>query len=129
MVQANSKDINQTDVTWHCLVRWRNFVGLLLSMNTIALYEKGKIIKNYKRVSEVLNKYFTNLTKSLKLKKCISRKSFLNTSIKKINQSYPKKETFSFREIRATETLEIIKSLPKKRLLCLKISKWELSKT
>ena len=39
------------------------------AMNTIVLYEKGKIIKNYKRVSEVLNKYFTNLTKSLKYKK------------------------------------------------------------
>ena len=54
--------------------------------NTIVLYEKGKIMKNYKRVSEVLNKYFRNLTKSLRLKKCISRKSFLNTSTKKINQ-------------------------------------------
>ena len=85
-------------------------------MNTIALYEKGKIIKNYKRVSEVLNKYFRNLIKSLKLKKkCILRKRFLNTSIKKINQSYPKTETFPFREIRETETLEIIKSLPKKK--------------
>ena len=79
------------------------------AMNTIVLYEKGKIIKNYKIVSEVLNKYFTNLTKSLKLKKCISRKNFLNTSINKINQSYPKTETFSFREIRETDTLEIIK--------------------
>ena len=76
-------------------------------------------------ISEVLNKYFTNLntkfynykyfTKSLKLKKCISRKSFLNTSIKKINQNYPKTETFSFREIRENETLEIIKSLPKNK--------------
>ena len=56
------------------------------AMNTIVLHEKGKVIKNYKRVSEVLNKYFRNLTKSLRLKKCISRKSFLNTSTKKINQ-------------------------------------------
>ena len=39
----------------------------------------------------------------------------MNTSIKKINQSYPKKETFSFHEIRETETLEIIKSLPKNK--------------
>ena len=38
------------------------------AMNTIILYEKGKILKNYKSVSEVLNKYFTNLTKSLKFK-------------------------------------------------------------
>ena len=82
--------------------------------NTIVLYEKGKIIKNYKKVSEVLGRYFPNLTKSLKLKKCTSKKSskFLNTSMKKINQSYPKQETFSFREIRETETLEIMKSLP-----------------
>ena len=80
------------------------------AMNTIALYEKGKIIRNYKRVSEVRNKYFTNLTKSLKPKKCISR-----TAIKKINQNYPKTETFSFREICETETLEIIKSLPKNK--------------
>ena len=85
------------------------------TMNTTVLYEKGKIIQHYKRVSEVLNKYFTNLTKSLKLKKCISRKSFLNASINKINQSYPKTETFSFRETPKTETLEIIKSLPKNK--------------
>ena len=39
----------------------------------------------------------------------------MNTSIKKINQSYPKKETFSFREIREIETLEVIKSLPKNK--------------
>ena len=37
------------------------------AVNTIVLHEKGKIMKNYKKVSEVLNKYFTNLTKSIKL--------------------------------------------------------------
>ena len=37
----------------------------------------------------------------------------MNVSTEKINQSYPKQETFSIREIRETETLEIIKSLPK----------------
>ena len=85
------------------------------AMNTIVLYEKGKIRKNYKRVSEVLNKYFANLTKSLKLKTCPSRKSFLNTSIKKINQTYLKEDTFVFGQIRETETIEIIKSLPKNK--------------
>ena len=39
----------------------------------------------------------------------------MNTSIKKIKQSYPKQETLSFREIRQTETLEIIKSFPKNK--------------
>ena len=86
------------------------FSGKSKAANTIVLYDKGKIIKNYKKVSIAFNKYFTNMTKSLKLKKCKLRKSYLNTSIKKTNQSYPKQETFSFREIRETETLEIIKS-------------------
>ena len=36
-------------------------------------------------------------------------------NLKKINQCYPKQETSSFREIRETETLEIIKSLPKNK--------------
>ena len=84
-------------------------------MNTIVVYEKGKMIKNYKSVSEVLNKYLTNLKKYFKLKKCTSRKSFLNRSIKKINQSYHKQDTFSSREIQETETLEIIKSLLKNK--------------
>ena len=92
------------------------------AMNTIVLYEKGKIIKNCKKVSKVLNKQFTNLTNSLKLKKCKSRKSYLNESIKIIKQSYPKQETFSIREIRETETLEIIKVYVNIKLLCLKIS-------
>ena len=83
------------------------------AMNTIVLYEKAKTIKSYKKVSEVLNKYFANMTKFYKLIKCTSRKSFLNTSIKKIKQTYPKQGTFSFHKIRETETLEIIKSLPK----------------
>ena len=45
---------------------------------------------------------------------------FLNTSIKKINQSYPKQENFSFREIRESETLEVIKSLPKNKTTAFK---------
>ena len=85
-------------------------------MDITVLYEKGKIIKNYERVSEVLKKSFTNLTKLPKLKKGTSRKIFLNKSIKKTNQSYPKQETFSFHGIRETETWEIIKSLSKNKV-------------
>ena len=47
-------------------------------------------------------------------------KELLNTSIKKINQSYHKQENFSFREIRKTESLEIIKRLPKQKATVLK---------
>ena len=89
-------------------------------MDITVLYEKGKIIKNYERVSEVLKKSFTNLTKLLKLKKGTSRKRFLNKSIKKTNQSYPKQENFSFNGICETETLEIIKSLSKNKVTVFK---------
>ena len=44
----------------------------------------------------------------------------MNTSIKKINQSYPKQKTFLFCEIRETETLEIIKSLLKNKAIVFK---------
>ena len=79
------------------------------AMNTTVLYKKGKIIQNYKKVSEVLNKYLRNLTKSLNLKNVHQEYIFLNASIKKINQSYSKEETFSSCEIRETETLENLK--------------------
>ena len=46
------------------------------AMNTIVLYEKGKIIRNYERISEILNKYFTNLTKSLLLKNVHRERAF-----------------------------------------------------
>ena len=46
------------------------------AMNTIVSYEKGKIIRNYKRISEVFNKYFTNLTKSPKLKNVYRERTF-----------------------------------------------------
>ena len=70
------------------------------AMNTTVLYKKGKIIQNYKKVSEVLNKYLRNLTKSLNLKNVHQEYIFLNASVKKINQSYSKEETFSSCEIR-----------------------------
>ena len=40
------------------------------AMNTIGLHKKENIIRNYKKVSEFFNKFFTNLTNILKLKKC-----------------------------------------------------------
>ena len=39
----------------------------------------------------------------------------MNTSKKKINESFSKQVTFSLREIRERETLEISKSLPKNK--------------
>ena len=42
-------------------------------------------------------------------------KELLQYIYKKINQSYPKKENLSYREICEIQTLEIIKSLPKNK--------------
>ena len=65
------------------------FSGKSKAMNTIVLYEKAKIIKNYKKVCEVLNKYFTNLKKYFKLKKCTSRKKSIKAILsKKLSHIY-----------------------------------------
>lgn len=82
-----------------------------------------KFIKNYMDLSEVLNKYFTKLTKSLKFKKQMWKKNskFLKTSTNKINQPYPKQDTFPFREIHKTEIPKIIKNLPKSYIKPLQI--------
>ena len=61
------------------------------AVNTIVFHEKGKIIMNYKKISVGFNKYFTNLTKSLK--KRTSRKSSKKSSIKKIIVKFGKLET------------------------------------
>ena len=81
------------------------------------------IIKDNKKIWHTLNKYFTNLTKTLKFKKkspALKKKSlkhllrqFENHSSKKIKK-HNSKEIFTFREFKETEIIKTIKELPKK---------------
>ena len=51
--------------------------------NTIILHKNNRIIKYNKEISQTLNKYFTNLTKTLKLKKT-------SPALKKISKTFIK---------------------------------------
>ena len=52
------------------LGKWIAFAGL----QTIFLHKNDRIIKDNENMSHALNEYFTNLTKTLKLKKSSSLK-------------------------------------------------------
>ena len=91
--------------------------------NTIILHENHRIIKGSKKISHTLNKYFTNVTKILKLKKVSTAlknnplkhqlQKFKNQSIKKIQKHFNSKEKFTFRKFQQGEIIKIIKVLPK----------------
>ena len=85
-------------------------------------HENNKIIKGNKKTSHTLNKYFTNLRKTLKSKKislALKKKSlkqlvlrhFKNNSTKKIKKHFNSKEIFTFREFKETGITRTIKEL------------------
>ena len=93
--------------------------------NTINLHENNRIIKDNKKIPHTFNKYFTDLTKTLKLKKAspvLKKKSlkhllrhFKNHSTKKIKKHLNSKEIFTFRVFKETEIIRKIKELLKNK--------------
>ena len=93
--------------------------------STDILHENNRIIKDNKKISHTWNKYFKNLTKTLKLKKtshALNKKSLKhllrhlkNYSTKKIKKHFNSKEIFTFREFKKTEIIKAIKELPKNK--------------
>ena len=92
------------------------------TVNTIILHENHRMIKRNKNISHILNKYFTNVTKILELKKVSPAlkskplthmlQRFKNQSIK-IQKHFNSKEKFTFRKSQQVEIIKIIKVLPK----------------
>ena len=72
-----------TDTKKFCKTVKPLFSNKIKPANTITLYENNKIIKDNKKISNALNKYFTNLTKTLKLKKT-------SLALKKISKTFIK---------------------------------------
>ena len=93
--------------------------------NTIILYENNTIIKDNKNMSHNLSKYFTDLTKTLKLKKIFSAlkkkslkhllRDFRNHSTNKIEECFNSKEIFTFREFQEIEIIKTIKEIPENK--------------
>ena len=88
------------------LIATFNFSNKRKTANIIILHENHRIIKN-KKISHTLNKYFTDFTKTLKLKTIIPAlkkeplkyllKCFNYQSINKIPNHFDGKEKIAFR--------------------------------
>ena len=87
--RLNSKSITDTKKLWKSVKPL--FSNKSKTGNTIILHENNRIIKDNKKISHTSNKYFTNLTKTLKRNLPLKKKSlkhllrhFKNHSTKKI---------------------------------------------
>ena len=119
----SSKSITDTKNFWKTVKPL--FSNKSKTANTIILHKNNRIIKDNKKISHTLNKYFTDLTKTLKLKKTsppLKKKSlkyllrhFKNHSTKKIKEHLNSKVIFTFQEFKETETIKTIKELQKNK--------------
>ena len=64
---SNSKSITDTKKFWKTVEPLFSNKGK--TANTIILHENNRIIKDNKKISHALNKYFTDLTKTHKLRR------------------------------------------------------------
>ena len=86
----NSKDITDTKKFWVTVKP--QFSNESKTANTIILHKNLRIIKDNKKISHTLNKYFINLTKTLKLKKTSPalKNKPLKSLLKKLKPIYQK---------------------------------------
>ena len=117
----NSKSITDAKKFWKTMKPL--FSNKNKTANTIILDKNNRIIKDNKQISH-MNKYFTSLTKTLKLKKtsALKKKSskhllrhFKNHFINKIKKHFNSNERYAFREFKETEIIKTIKKLPKNK--------------
>ena len=88
------------------------FTDKCKTTNYIILTEKNETLNVNKKISNSINEYFTNITKSLNLRESTENIIFENEeSCKKIKENFGN-ETFSFETISKKEVLDLIKKLP-----------------
>ena len=95
------------------------------TVNNIILSDNDKMLKDKKKVAKTLDDYFTNLTKTPKLKPITFNdtvNSFENhNSIGKIKQYHKYELSFEFKQFTTNELLKIIKELPSNKASVLNI--------
>ena len=80
-----------------------------LNSNKMLLKEKGELVSHEKQLASIMNKFFINITKSLKLKEDQGsppftlndslKKFIFNPSIDKIRKTYESNKKFSFQQV------------------------------
>ena len=92
---------------------------MIKSSNKMLLKEKGELVSDGKQLASIMNKFFINITKSLKLKEDqgsppiilndILEKS--HPSIDKIRKTYESDKTFSFQQVTEEHVRQVILSI------------------
>ena len=122
---VNEKKISDNRTFWREIKPYFNGKGGMPSK--ITLVKKGKIIHKNKEIAKAMNKYFVNVTKTLRLKR--SKAYYTNdidiltsqfkdhTSIKKIKLSYPETvpDTFNFTLVSSEDVKKEIMNLNVKK--------------
>ena len=76
------------------------------------LTENNQTVRKDKAICQILNTYFTNLTKGLKLRQVDESQSFENAESCSLTRENYGGESFSFKSISKDDIIEAVKTLP-----------------
>ena len=92
-----------------------------MNSNKILLKEKEELVSNEKQLASIMNNFFINITKSLKLKEDqgsppvtsndILEKLIFHLSIDKIRKTYGSDKKFSFQQVTEEHVRQVILSI------------------
>ena len=92
-----------------------------MNSNKILLKEKGELVSNEKQLASIMNNFFINITKSLKIKEDqgsppvtlndILENLIFHPSIDKIRKTYESDKKFSFQQVTEEHVRQVILSI------------------
>ena len=108
----NVNDIAENKKFWKTIKPF--FTAKNKTTTNIILTKNNQTVREDKAIYQILNTYFTNVTKSLKLWQVDKSQSFENEGNSKLIRENYGGETFSFKSISKDDIIEAVKKLPSK---------------
>ena len=112
----NVKDLSDNKKFWKTIKPYFSNKGL--NSNKMLLKEKGELVSDEKQLASIMNKFFINITKSLKLKEDLGsppvtlndilEKFIFHPSIDKIRKTYESDKKFSFQQVTEEHVRQVI---------------------
>ena len=108
----NVNDIAENKKFWKTIKPF--FTAKNKTTTNIILTKNNQTVREDKAIYQILNTYFTNVTKSLKLWQVDKSQSFENEGNSKLIRENYGGESFSFKSISKDDIIEAVKKLPSK---------------
>ena len=104
------KDVTENKQFWRTIKPFFTEKGK--TTNNIILTENNQTVREDRKICQIFNTYFTNITKDLKLRQVDESQSFENEeSCRLIRENYSG-GSFSFKSISKDDIIEGVKKLP-----------------